>query len=242
MSWMPKLKANSQKRVGPVSFIGVMLVASFVGLGAVPHYMPDVIGLGADAAIVEAERYSDFTTLASRDGAPVEPELLSDWVVYQQDPLDGEVVRRDTPVLLSVRLTDQAVTRRVQEERLAAEQAERERLEAAQAEQARLAAAEEARQQREAAAVQAAAERAERERLAAEQAEQDRLAAEQAERDRQAAAARPTQAPSAPEDAVPIVHPGSFCSTEGARGRTSAGTAMRCTTTATDSRLRWRRA
>ena len=38
------------------------------------------------------------------------------------------------------------------------------------------------------------------------------------------------------------VHPGAFCSPEGALGRTSAGTLMRCSTTATDPRARWRRA
>ncbi|MFI6325529.1 PASTA domain-containing protein [Nonomuraea sp. NPDC050556] len=38
------------------------------------------------------------------------------------------------------------------------------------------------------------------------------------------------------------VHPGAFCSTEGATGYTTAGTLMRCSTTASDSRARWRRA
>ncbi|MFC8501392.1 HNH endonuclease family protein [Pedococcus sp. NPDC057267] len=38
------------------------------------------------------------------------------------------------------------------------------------------------------------------------------------------------------------VHAGAFCSPEGALGRTSAGTLMRCSTTATDPRARWRRA
>ncbi|MDU0315182.1 HNH endonuclease family protein [Phycicoccus sp. M110.8] len=38
------------------------------------------------------------------------------------------------------------------------------------------------------------------------------------------------------------VHPGAFCSPESSLGRTSAGTLMRCSTTATDPRARWRRA
>jgi hypothetical protein len=38
------------------------------------------------------------------------------------------------------------------------------------------------------------------------------------------------------------VHPGAFCSEHWQYGHTSAGTLMRCTTTATDSRFRWRSA
>ncbi len=38
------------------------------------------------------------------------------------------------------------------------------------------------------------------------------------------------------------VHPGAFCTTGGARGITATGTPMVCTTTATDSRNRWRAA
>ncbi|MEU5554302.1 hypothetical protein ABZ738_31475 [Micromonospora sp. NPDC047793] len=38
------------------------------------------------------------------------------------------------------------------------------------------------------------------------------------------------------------VHPGSFCSRQGARGVTKTGKPMVCTTTATDSRKRWRAA
>jgi len=38
------------------------------------------------------------------------------------------------------------------------------------------------------------------------------------------------------------VHPGAFCSPAGALGRTSAGTLMKCKTTATDDRNRWRKA
>jgi hypothetical protein len=41
--------------------------------------------------------------------------------------------------------------------------------------------------------------------------------------------------------AVQVVHPGALCSPLGATGRTSAGTAMTCSTTATDTRARWRR-
>jgi hypothetical protein len=40
----------------------------------------------------------------------------------------------------------------------------------------------------------------------------------------------------------PVVHPGAFCTPQGARGVTVKGTPMRCTTTATDSRARWRSA
>lgn len=39
---------------------------------------------------------------------------------------------------------------------------------------------------------------------------------------------------------VGVVHPGAFCSPEGATGVTSKGTPMICKTTATDSRARWR--
>ena len=38
------------------------------------------------------------------------------------------------------------------------------------------------------------------------------------------------------------VHPGAFCTPAGALGRTSTGKLMRCKTSATDSRLRWRAA
>jgi hypothetical protein len=38
------------------------------------------------------------------------------------------------------------------------------------------------------------------------------------------------------------VHPGVFCSEHWQYGYTSAGTLMRCTTTATDSSFRWRSA
>ncbi len=55
------------------------------------------------------------------------------------------------------------------------------------------------------------------------------------------AAAKPTSVP--PSVAHPdagVVHPGAFCSPEGAIGRTAKGTAMTCRTSATDSRDRWR--
>jgi hypothetical protein len=39
-----------------------------------------------------------------------------------------------------------------------------------------------------------------------------------------------------------VVHPGSLCAPAGATGRTAAGTAMTCRTSATDERARWRRA
>ena len=38
------------------------------------------------------------------------------------------------------------------------------------------------------------------------------------------------------------VHPGAFCSEHWQYGRTAAGTLMRCTTTSTDARFRWRSA
>ncbi|MEU8241067.1 hypothetical protein AB0C07_22720 [Actinoplanes missouriensis] len=44
------------------------------------------------------------------------------------------------------------------------------------------------------------------------------------------------------EDAVKNVHPGAFCSPEGARGYTSAGTLMKCSYKSGDNRARWRRA
>lgn len=46
----------------------------------------------------------------------------------------------------------------------------------------------------------------------------------------------------APAPAPSTVHPGSFCSAAGATGVTVKGTAMVCTTTASDARLRWRAA
>jgi hypothetical protein len=41
---------------------------------------------------------------------------------------------------------------------------------------------------------------------------------------------------------VQAVHPGAFCSPEGALGHTAAGTLMRCSIKAGDSRARWRAA
>jgi hypothetical protein len=59
-----------------------------------------------------------------------------------------------------------------------------------------------------------------------------------------APAPAPAPAPEpAPEPApAGVVHPGAFCSPEGAAGVTSAGTAMVCKPSATDSRARWRAA
>ena len=45
-----------------------------------------------------------------------------------------------------------------------------------------------------------------------------------------------------PAKAAAVVHPGSLCAPAGATGRTTAGTAMVCRTTATDARARWRHA
>ncbi|WP_306366075.1 serine/threonine kinase [Nocardiopsis sp. CC223A] len=51
----------------------------------------------------------------------------------------------------------------------------------------------------------------------------------------------PEPEPEAPSH-VQGVHPGAFCSEHWQFGYTSAGTLMQCTTTATDSRFRWRQA
>ncbi|MEU4401136.1 hypothetical protein [Micromonospora orduensis] len=52
---------------------------------------------------------------------------------------------------------------------------------------------------------------------------------------------KPTTAKPKPAS-VPTVYPGAFCSKQGARGVTKTGKPMVCTTTATDSRKRWRAA
>jgi hypothetical protein len=54
----------------------------------------------------------------------------------------------------------------------------------------------------------------------------------------------PTTEPVATKPAGPIagVHPGAFCSQHEALGTTADGTLMRCSTTATDTRYRWRKA
>jgi hypothetical protein len=54
---------------------------------------------------------------------------------------------------------------------------------------------------------------------------------------------RPSAQPTRPAPG-PIhgVHPGAFCSQHWQYGYTTAGTLMRCTTTASDSRYRWRKA
>jgi hypothetical protein len=48
--------------------------------------------------------------------------------------------------------------------------------------------------------------------------------------------------PASDADVRAGVHPGSFCAPAGALGRTTSGTLMRCRTSATDTRNRWRRA
>jgi hypothetical protein len=58
------------------------------------------------------------------------------------------------------------------------------------------------------------------------------------------AAPAPAPTPSTPTAGTVdyVVHPGAYCSEHGSYGYTSAGTRMQCTTTATDSRYRWRSA
>ncbi|MEH1169448.1 hypothetical protein V6V47_29120 [Micromonospora sp. CPCC 205539] len=56
---------------------------------------------------------------------------------------------------------------------------------------------------------------------------------------------KPTPKPSTAKPkppALPVVHPGAFCSKQGARGVTKTGKPMVCTTTATDEKKRWRAA
>ncbi|GAB3436524.1 hypothetical protein GCM10027517_06750 [Phycicoccus ginsengisoli] len=56
------------------------------------------------------------------------------------------------------------------------------------------------------------------------------------------ASPKPSASSTSPSSLVQGVHPGAFCSPEGALGRTSKGTLMRCRTTSTDPRARWRSA
>lgn len=56
------------------------------------------------------------------------------------------------------------------------------------------------------------------------------------------AAPAPAPPAAAPPASAGAVHPGAFCSGAGSTGVTVKGTPMVCTTTATDSRLRWRAA
>jgi hypothetical protein len=62
------------------------------------------------------------------------------------------------------------------------------------------------------------------------------------------APAKTTTKPPAPKTTAPAgnpigaVHPGAFCSPEGAIGYTSAGTRMRCTLKAGEKQPRWRAA
>jgi hypothetical protein len=52
----------------------------------------------------------------------------------------------------------------------------------------------------------------------------------------------PTPPPTTPGSVDYAVHPGAFCAERWSYGYTSAGTLMRCTTTSSDSRFRWRSA
>jgi hypothetical protein len=53
---------------------------------------------------------------------------------------------------------------------------------------------------------------------------------------------KPTPKPTHTTSTRKGVHPGAFCTPEGARGTTSAGTAMRCTRKTGEDRARWRKA
>lgn len=57
-----------------------------------------------------------------------------------------------------------------------------------------------------------------------------------------APAPKPAPAPAPKPAPAGVVHPGAFCSPQGAVGVTSAGTAMVCKPSATDNRARWRAA
>jgi len=188
---------KNPKRVGPVSILLVMFIAAIIGMPVVPTLMPDVVGLGAQAAQITAKNYVTVATLATENNVSLENEILSDWVVYEQRPGVGEEIDRNTPVTLMVRLSDDAVARRAEEARVAAETAEAERVAAVQAAEARIEAERIAQEQAEIETARIEAERVAREQYLAEQAEQRRLPAEQAERDRQAAAAQPTPTPTA---------------------------------------------
>lgn len=194
-------------RVGPVSVITLMLISALIGLAAVPDYMPNVVGLSAEAALASTTNLSSNIAFATDNGEQPDANELADWVVVAQQPNPDEVVTSNTQISFDIRLTEQAQQSRAEAARLAAQAAEAERLEqerlaAEQAERDRVAAAEaEAAEQERLAA---AAERAEQQRLAAEQAERDRAtaavaeAAAQAERDRLAAASPPAVAPAEP--------------------------------------------
>lgn len=54
------------------------------------------------------------------------------------------------------------------------------------------------------------------------------------------ATSRPTTKPARPGGSLPVVHGGSFCSTEGARGVSSAGNVLTCKP-GSDGRLRWKK-
>jgi outer membrane biosynthesis protein TonB len=53
---------------------------------------------------------------------------------------------------------------------------------------------------------------------------------------------KPTPKPTTKPPAAGAVHPGAFCSPEGATGHTSKGTSMRCTRKAGEKQARWRAA
>jgi len=89
------------------------------------------------------------------------------------------------------------------------------------------------------AADKAAAERAAAQK-AADKAAAEKAAADQAAADEAAAAAQQAEQ-QAPPAVTGYVHPGSFCSGDGAPGVSKTGKAMVCTT-ASDGRLRWRSA
>jgi len=123
----------------------------------------------------------------------------------------------------------------------------------AQAAAAETAAAEAAATEAAAAAEKAAADAAAKATADAAAAKKAKAAAAAAAKARAAVPApapAPAPAPPPPPPPAPApapapaqgVHPGAFCSPGGALGYTSAGKLMRCSTTATDSRNRWRAA
>lgn len=196
---------KTRKRVGPVSILLVMFIAALIGMPTTPTMMPDVVGLSAQAAQIEAQRYVSNAVITAENNVSLEYEALSDWVVYEQRSNVGEEITRDTAVVLLVKLSDDAIARRTEEARVIAAQAEAERLTAVEAEQKRNEAEASAEAEAETKATQLAAAQAEQERIDAERARMEREAAQQAEQDRQAAAvATPTPAPTAtPDESIP---------------------------------------
>jgi len=192
-----------RKRVGPVSFLLVMFIAALIGMPTTPTLMPDVVGLSAEVAQIEAQRYVSNAVLTADNNVSLEYEALSDWVVYEQRPNVGEEITRDTAVILLVKLSDDAIARRTEEARIIAAQAEAERLAAVEAEQKRIEAEALAEAEAEAKAAQLAAAQAEQERIEAERARMEREAAQQAESDRQAAAVAPPTTTDTPDESIP---------------------------------------